>query len=148
MAEIVARAHLRTPCRRGILLRMIRPQSPLLRAIASIQALLFLAVQLAEGSGLHHCPMHDGVPGAPAETAHHHHASSGHDDGTAPTHQQHTLCICLGTCHAGALSVVPSAPRIAPAASSSVVPGIAAAPRPATSPSHLLPFALGPPLSA
>jgi hypothetical protein len=111
-------------------------------AIAGLQALLLLAMQLAEGTGLHRCPDHDaGLGAGPAPVVSTH---GGHHSGS--DHQDHSTCHCVGACCQA--SLVHAAPAVA---------GIVHQAEPAAPPQvaagtvlrdtvRLLPFAIGPPL--
>jgi hypothetical protein len=122
-----------------------RPSRPLLRVGVALQAILLLAIQLVDGSGVQRCPDHDvGVGvlavGAAPMAGHHH---GGHDDGSSK-HQG--LCPCLAPCHSPSAALVPTG-TVALIA----VPIHAVGFAPVFTPTirqrnpQLLPFALGPP---
>jgi hypothetical protein len=121
----------------------MRPRRPLLRFGVALQAILLLAIQIADGSGVHRCPDHDsglGVLALGAPQAHHH---GGHHDGSG---KHEGLCPCLGACHNTTVALAPSGAAVISAA-----PVFVASPTPVLRPillthvPHLLPFALGPP---
>ncbi len=123
------------------------PWAVLRGTVAIGQILLFVALQLADGSGLHGCPEHDAVGAvAPAAPAHH---GTAHQSEPADEHDHAAGCTCLGSCHGSAITGVPS---VAPA----LIPTLTRAfevstPQPVTlfrvAP-RLLPFQIGPPASA
>ncbi len=117
-------------------------RSFLLRGLAALQLVLFPAVQLADGTGVHRCPQHDAGLGPPTAAAATHHASHEHK-------AAHHVCTCLGACSGGTLAFAPSgAVTFRLAVQPSRRPG---AERPVASlraPVRLLPFALGPPTHA
>ena len=120
---------------------------PLLRASTLALAALFVLTQLVDGSGAHGCPMHDAVAGAAVGGVPH--AAASHHGTPAEDHQHQGPCTCLGACHAGTVALATSdvspAPLALPAATASLrIPSD----RVPESPSHLLPFAIGPPLLA
>ena len=125
------------------------PWAVLRGTVAAGQILLFVALQLADGSGLHGCPEHDAVGVgivAPAATAHH---AAAHHSEPADAHDHAAGCTCLGSCHGSAITGVPSvAPAFAPALTRAFA---VSAPQPVTlfrvAP-RLLPFQIGPPASA
>jgi len=112
--------------------------------LAALQMVLLLAMQLAEGTGVHHCPEHDagvgtGTPSAMVSHGGHHTGSS--DRG-------HGGCHCIGVCCQATLVYAAPAPA-----------GAVLAIEPATLPLsfivttlrdsvRLLPFAIGPPALA
>jgi hypothetical protein len=110
--------------------------------VALLQATLFLALQLADGSALHRCPAHDAV--VPAAGQHAGHTAQGHH---APGHdQEQHVCTCLGSCHGSLAAFSAAAPQrpAIPVARAAI--RVVEAGRPAlTRPHHLLPFALPPP---
>jgi hypothetical protein len=112
--------------------------------LAALQLALLTTIQLAEGTGVHHCPEHDaGVgAGAPSEMAPH----MGHHTGASP--KEHGGCHCIGVC----CQATPAYPAPAP-----VGAALAMEPAPPSLPLvvttlrgsvRLLPFAIGPPLLA
>lgn len=123
------------------------PRAVLRGTVAVGQILLFVALQLADGSGLHGCPEHDAVgAAAPAATAHH---APTHHSEPADAHDHAAGCTCLGSCHGSAFTGVPS---VVPAFAPALTPAFAvSAPQPVTlfrvAP-RLLPFQIGPPASA
>lgn len=123
------------------------PRAVLRGRVAVGQILLFVALQLADGSGLHGCPEHDAVGAvAPAAPAHH---GTAHESVPTDAHDHAAGCTCLGSCHGSAITGVPSvAPAFVPALTGALAPG---APQPVTlfrvAP-RLLPFQIGPPASA
>src|SRR3990172_4525394 len=75
------------------------------RFAAFLPAALLVGLQLAEGSGFHRCPAHDGA--LPHNSTGHHTGSSAggsHEHGGSPGG-----CTCLGTCHATSPTAVPAA---------------------------------------
>jgi hypothetical protein len=121
--------------------------APYRASLALVQLVLLLAVQLAEGTGVHRCPEHDGVGVAAAET-HAMHDMMGHS-GHPETHSEkaHT-CHCIGACSTATLMhQAPAAPVLAVALvryqplQPVAVPSLRDSVR-------LLPFAIGPPRSA
>lgn len=128
---------------------------PLKSALALWQVVLLVGLQLADGSGATGCAAHDAAMGAdhaamamPAGMP----AHAGHDahHGPAdPAHQHTGPCTCLGTCHGPALSGAVATVGVVAAQVATATP-VFAAPRsaPAGVTPHLLPFAVGPPLSA
>jgi hypothetical protein len=124
------------------------PRAAFRGVVATGQILLFVALQLADGSGLHGCPEHDAIGPAAATVAPDHHAAAHHSE-PADAHDHAAGCTCLGSCHGSAITGVPSvAPAIAPALTRAFAVG---APLPVTlfrvAP-RLLPFQIGPPASA
>lgn len=123
------------------------PRAVLRGTVAAGQILLFVALQLADGSGRHGCPEHDAV-GVVAPSAAAHQAPAHHSE-PADSHDHAGGCTCLGSCHGSAITGVPSvAPAFAPALTSAIAHR---AQQPATlirvAP-RLLPFQIGPPASA
>jgi len=119
-----------------------------LPAVAVFQLLLLLAVQLADGSGVHRCPEHDagiGIGLGHRQGAGHHMHGGGDD--RDPGH--HGPCPCLGE---GLAVSLPHSPvrALAPVP----VTAVALVPLPAprrvllAQPAHTLPFAIGPPPTA
>lgn len=115
--------------------------------VATGQILLFVALQLADGSGLHGCPEHDAVGPAPTVAPVHHGAA--HHSEPADAHDHAAGCTCLGSCHGSAITGVPSAATVL---STALIPAPASA---ATPPAtlirvapRLLPFQIGPPASS
>lgn len=123
------------------------PRALLRGTVAAGQILLFVALQLADGGGLHGCPEHDAIGAvAPAATAHH---APAHHSEPADAHDHAAGCTCLGSCHGSAITGVPSpAPAFAPVLSRAFA---VSAPQPVAlfrvAP-RLLPFQIGPPASA
>lgn len=111
--------------------------------LAMFQIVVLLSVQLAEGTGVHHCPEHDaGVGAGPAEMAGHmgHHGAS-HD-------REHASCHCVGVCCQATLTFAPASPvAMWTAATLSVRPSSVAVVSLRTT-VRLLPFSIGPPLVA
>ena len=125
---------------------MIRPRHRLLRYGFALQAILLLAIQIADGSGVHRCPDHDSGLGilaiGTAPAAHHH---GGHHDGSGK-HQG--FCPCLGACHHATVAVAPAGTASLTLAPLQIV-GTALrfeAPAPAQS-ARRLPYSIGPPSS-
>jgi hypothetical protein len=123
---------------------MRRPRR-LLRCGFALQAILLLAIQLADGSGVHRCPDHDSGLGilalGPAPAAAHHHG--GHHDGSG-RHQG--LCPCLGACHSATVGLAPAGAislSELPAQIVRTVPAPVASVRPRHN--RRLPFSIGPP---
>lgn len=103
--------------------------SRLRQAVPLPLALAFAAGLLGGAYGLHGCPRH---------------SDAGHDGGDAST----PVCVCLGSCHAGAAAAHPGveAPRLPPALPPGAAPGrIARDVPPHATPAYFLPYALGPP---
>ncbi len=128
---------------------------PLKGALALWQVVLLVGLQLADGIGATGCTAHDMAMGAghhamamagamPAHMGHH-----APDAPPDPAHQHGGPCTCLGTCHGPALSGAVATVAILAAQVGAAAPGFVA-PRavPTAAASHLLPFAVGPPLSA
>ncbi|MEO8635976.1 MAG: hypothetical protein ABI587_11930 [Gemmatimonadales bacterium] len=117
---------------------------PVLRALGALSSVLLLLVQLADGTGVHRCPAHDGVGIVPATMPHH--AGMEHHAGPPADHQHHGPCTCLGACHGAslALAAADGTPRLTidvrATALLVVLAGTVPLPRP-----RLLPFANGPP---
>lgn len=115
---------------------------PLRVVVAAFQIVLLLSMQLAEGTGVHHCQEHDaGVGAGTASMA----AHRGHHSGHEQTHQS---CHCIGVCCQASLvypPVEPLAVRIvgAPTAHPESTPVSSL-----RDTVRLLPFAIGPPAIA
>lgn len=117
--------------------------TPVRALLALLQVVVLLTVQLAEGTGVHHCPEHDAGAGVGASTmATHmgHHGSQHQPD--------HSGCHCVGVCckatlvhpaPAAILTLFTSAPVVAPQSPPVVT---------LRETLRLLPFALGPPTLA
>ena len=130
---------------RSILVAVIRSiHHPVLRALGAVLSVALLLVQLADGTGVHRCPAHDGAATPPAAVAHH--AATQHHQAPASEHPHGGACTCLGACHGASLALgaaegtpqlvvgVPGTPSVA--ALAGAVPAFL--PR-------LLPFANAPP---
>lgn len=115
---------------------------PFRAAVVLAQLLVFLAMQLVDGSGAHGCPEHDGA--APVHGAAVTHAGHGGPAPEAPGHGGG--CTCLGTCHGSAFSAIPSVGPGLPVPAALAAAALPAAPSgaPRVFP-RLLPFAVGPP---
>jgi hypothetical protein len=122
-----------------------RSAHPLLRIGFALQAILLLAVQLLDGSGVQQCPDHDAGVGVlavgAAPMASHHHG--GHQDDSGK-HQG--VCPCLAPCHSPGYALAPSGtPECVAAPLRASVLASVFAPAIRLHDPHLLPFALGPP---
>lgn len=121
--------------------------APFRASLALVQLVLLLVMQLAEGTGVHRCPAHDGV-GIVAEQAHAMHDIMGHE-GQQQTHSEKAhSCHCIGACStATVMHQGPAAPVLTVAlVRHQPLPSVAAPSLRDTV--RLLPFAIGPPLSA
>lgn len=121
-------------------------RGPLRQALASIQLVLLLVMQLAEGTGLHHCPEHDAGAGITPVQPVAHAAMMGHM-GHHPTGEDAGphACQCMGTCCAA--SLVLQGPEV-PVLPVSLLPHVPPSSRATLSlrdSVRLLPFAIGPP---
>jgi hypothetical protein len=118
-----------------------------LRSVLAPLMAVWFAASMVEAAVVHHCPMHDGVPGGAAQV-HEHHRDRAAAPHRAPEPEGHR-CTCLGECCPAALSEIalPAAVTIdAPA----IVTSEAAAPDRRTGtvplrPPHRLPYANAPP---
>lgn len=127
-----------------------RPSGSLRSTAAAFAAALLVSLQVLEGAGVHRCPAHDagaGVELAMAAGPGHHHG------GGAPQHAGHpehaSECACLGDCQAPTAVITSGPPlEVAVASRPAAVPPPADAPLAARRTAHLLPFAIGPPLTA
>ncbi|MDZ4864539.1 MAG: hypothetical protein SGJ01_13975 [Gemmatimonadota bacterium] len=117
---------------------------PVLRALGAVLSVALLLVQLADGTGVHRCPAHDGAAVPPAAVSHH--AAMQHHQAPASDHQHGGACTCLGACHgaAFALGAADSTPRLEVGAPGTTSVAALAGAVPAFLP-RLLPFANGPP---
>lgn len=130
----------------------MRRRKPSRATTAALALLLFLGAQAAEVVGAHPCPRH-----------HHDDASSATRPGTAgaaawvsspaggeETTSGLTVCTCVGNCHGGAASPVPSdavGPRVPLAPSPAVHGGRPSPDLRADRGAYFLPFPNGPPLA-
>ncbi len=119
----------------------------LLRVGAALQAALLLAIQLADGGGVHRCPDHDAGLGVLAVEAPHPHGHHHEEQGAPGKH--HGLCPCLGACCSSTVALGTAGTAMLTAAPVTVA---------GTSPQlvflirtrvpHRLPFSIGPPRPA
>jgi hypothetical protein len=109
--------------------------------LAALQIVLLIAIQLAEGTGVHHCPMHDAGVGhrAPMVMAPH----LGHQTGTS--HSEHGTCHCMGVCCQATLVYAAPAPGGAMVAVEHAPPPVSPMVATFRDTVRLLPFAIGPP---
>jgi hypothetical protein len=117
--------------------------APFRALFAALQIPLLLSMQLAEGTGMHHCSEHDAGVGAGASAMMMH---QGHHTGS--DHRQHNSCHCIGVCCQATLVYSPPVPI---AVLLAVAPVTLPRSVPVTSlrdSVRLLPFAIGPPTSA
>ena len=117
---------------------------PFLRASGALLSLLLLLVQLADGTGVHKCPAHDGMGGPVVAMSHH--GTMQHHTGVPAEHQHNGPCTCLGACHGAsfALAAADGTPRLATDPRHTAVVDLPVGTAPASR-LRLLPFANGPP---
>jgi hypothetical protein len=127
---------------------LTRPSGSLRLTAAAFLSALLVSLRLLEGTGLHHCPAHDGPAGlavADSSEASHHHDGGAHRRDGGGEHA--SGCTCLGDCQAPQPFLAPHrpfedfpgqvAPRLDRAFATHAVPRVP----------HLLPFSIGPPLT-
>ncbi len=120
---------------------------PVLRALGALLTVALLLVQLADGTGVHRCPAHDGAAIPPAAVLQH--AAMQHHQAPAGDHEHTGSCTCLGACHGAslALGTADGTPRLVAGSRVTTLVASLAATVPAFLP-RLLPFANGPPTLA
>jgi hypothetical protein len=119
--------------------------SPSLRLIALLLAVLLPVGQLVDGAGLHHCPDHDAGLGVVLGGSHVHHHGPSHD---TPGHGHEGGCPCLGSGHTSQATILADAtPAVVVHTGAVFAPTFAEPAVVWPTPSHRLPFAIGPPRS-
>lgn len=118
-------------------------RNPRLQTTAATLALLFLGALGTEAYGLHSCPLHHHHPASPDRQAELH-AGGDAPEGDVPL----PICVCVGSCHAGASAPVPSVGSAGELLAPAPVLRVAAGPRRETAPdrdAYFLPYPNGPP---
>jgi hypothetical protein len=122
--------------------------APFRAPLALVQLVLLLAMQLAEGTGVHRCPEHDAGVGAGSAQEHAMHDMMGHERHPQPHGEKAHTCRCIGTCPAATVMYRgPEVPVLRVALVRYQQPQTAGVVSLCDT-VRLLPFAIGPPASA